>query len=156
MLNAPETSNHTNHKPLITFLNSDYQEDDFSRLMGPTVMSTVTPFGRSMNTMYYSNRSRAYFKKFTMKLATFLPRLLERWSSLALIKKNLIDIRHKQIAKWHETKMQEREANRCGIISPGQGVVSTQFSETTDLDSYEGGGVHRLLEDLRYIQRSAF
>lgn len=45
-------------------------------------------------------------------------RLLDRWSSLAHIKKSLIDIRHKETTKWHETKMQEREASRCGYYIP--------------------------------------
>ena len=45
-------------------------------------------------------------------------RLLERWSSLAYIKKSLIDIRHKETIKWHETKIQEREASRCGYYIP--------------------------------------
>lgn len=35
-------------------------------------------------------------------------------STFSWEKKNLADLRHKQIAKWLETKMQEREASRCG------------------------------------------
>ena len=45
-------------------------------------------------------------------------RPLERWSSLAYIKKSLIDIRHKETTKWHETKMNEREASCCGYYIP--------------------------------------
>ena len=45
-------------------------------------------------------------------------RLLERCSSLPHIKKSLTDIRHKETIKWHETKMQEREASRCGYYIP--------------------------------------
>lgn len=45
-------------------------------------------------------------------------RLLERWSSLAYIKKNLITARSKEITKWHETKTQEREASRRGYYIP--------------------------------------
>lgn len=45
-------------------------------------------------------------------------KLLECSSSLAHIKKNLIDIRHKKITKWHKTRMHEKETSYCGYYIP--------------------------------------
>ena len=42
----------------------------------------------------------------------------ERWSSLAYIKENLAQARCKELAKWHEGKIQERETSRHGFYIP--------------------------------------
>lgn len=45
-------------------------------------------------------------------------KLTERWSSLAYVRKNVTEIRLKSIARWHETKTQERETSRRGYYVP--------------------------------------
>ena len=43
---------------------------------------------------------------------------VERWSSLAYIKKNLTEIRAKELIEWHQTQTQERETSRRGFYVP--------------------------------------
>lgn len=43
---------------------------------------------------------------------------VERWSSLAYIKKNMAQARSGELTKWHEMKMQEREVSRRGFYVP--------------------------------------
>lgn len=43
---------------------------------------------------------------------------VERWSSLAYIKKNLAQARSKELTEWHEMKMREREVSRRGFYVP--------------------------------------
>ena len=38
----------------------------------------------------------------------------ERWSSLAYVKRNLMQARSTELTRWHERKTQEREASRYG------------------------------------------
>lgn len=45
-------------------------------------------------------------------------KLTERWSSLAYIKRNVYEIRSRDLMKWHETETQNREANRRGFYIP--------------------------------------
>ena len=42
----------------------------------------------------------------------------EGWSSLAYIKKNVSQIRGKELTSWHERKTQERESSRHGFYMP--------------------------------------
>jgi len=42
----------------------------------------------------------------------------ERWSSLAYIKKNLVQAHARELTRWHERKTQEREASRSGQYIP--------------------------------------
>ena len=42
----------------------------------------------------------------------------ESWSSLAYIKKNVSQIRGKELTSWHERKTQERETSRHGFYIP--------------------------------------
>ena len=44
-------------------------------------------------------------------------RLVECWSSLAYIKRNLVTAYSREITKWHETETQKREAC-CGYYIP--------------------------------------
>ena len=43
---------------------------------------------------------------------------MERWSSLAYIKKNLAKVHITQITKWHKKKIQEREVSCQGFYIP--------------------------------------
>lgn len=45
-------------------------------------------------------------------------KLIERWSSLAYIRKNVDGMRSKAIAQWHQTKIREREISRRGYYIP--------------------------------------
>ncbi len=45
-------------------------------------------------------------------------KLTERWSSLAYIRRNMYEIRARNITKWHETETQDREATRRGYYVP--------------------------------------
>ena len=45
-------------------------------------------------------------------------KLTERWSSLAYIRRNMYEIRSRNLTKWHETGTQEREATRRGYYVP--------------------------------------
>ncbi len=42
----------------------------------------------------------------------------ERWSSLAHIRKRLVQARSQELSKWHEVKIQERENSRRGYYTP--------------------------------------
>ena len=42
----------------------------------------------------------------------------ERWSSLAYIRKNLVQARAQELTRWHELKIQERENSRRGYYIP--------------------------------------
>ncbi len=41
-------------------------------------------------------------------------KLIERWSLLAYIRKNVDEICSRAVAQWHETEVRERETSRCG------------------------------------------
>ena len=45
-------------------------------------------------------------------------KLTERWSSLAYVKRNISEIRSRDLIKWHETEIQNREASRRGFYIP--------------------------------------
>lgn len=45
-------------------------------------------------------------------------KLVERWSSLAYVRKNVDKIRSRAVAHWHETEISEREASRRGFYIP--------------------------------------
>ena len=45
-------------------------------------------------------------------------KLTERWSSLAYIKRNVCEIRSRELVRWHETETQERKISRCGLYIP--------------------------------------
>ena len=45
-------------------------------------------------------------------------KLTECWSSLAYIKRNVCEMRLRELVRWHETVTQEREASRCGLYIP--------------------------------------
>ena len=45
-------------------------------------------------------------------------KLTERWSSLAYIRRNMYEIRSRNLTKWHETETQDREATRRGYYVP--------------------------------------
>ena len=45
-------------------------------------------------------------------------RQVERWSSLAHIRKNLTEARSQKLAKWHEVKREERDISRRGYYVP--------------------------------------
>ena len=45
-------------------------------------------------------------------------KLIERWSSLAYIRKNVDEIRSKAVAQWHETEIHKREISRRGYYIP--------------------------------------
>lgn len=45
-------------------------------------------------------------------------RQVERWSSLAYIRKNITEARFQELAKWHEVKTQERDVSRRGYYVP--------------------------------------
>ena len=50
----------------------------------------------------------------------------ERWSSLAHIRKNLVQARSQELTNWHEEKKQERENSRRGYYIPWkEGINST-------------------------------
>ncbi len=44
-------------------------------------------------------------------------KLTERWSSLAYIKRNMYEIRSKNLSRWYETETRNREATRRGYIT---------------------------------------
>ena len=51
-------------------------------------------------------------------------KLTERWSSLAYIKRNVCDIRLRDLTKWHESETHNREASHCGfyILRTSEGI----------------------------------
>lgn len=42
----------------------------------------------------------------------------ESWSSLAFIKQNLTHVRSKELIRWHDKNIQERETSRRGFYVP--------------------------------------
>ena len=56
-------------------------------------------------------------------------RQVERWSSLAHIRKKLTEARSQELAKWHEVKTQERDISRRGYYVPWtKGGINTTLA----------------------------